>query len=192
MTSEEQRQLLALAEQSIRHGLETGRPLTVDPGDYPPTLQQPGACFVTLRRDGELRGCIGSLNARQPLVQDLAHNAWAAAFQDPRFMPLQADELAGLELHVSVLGPAEALEVADEAALLAALRPDIDGLILEEGPYRATFLPSVWKQLPEPEQFVQHLKHKAGLPGDYWSAALHFSRYQCEGFGMVLPTDRPG
>jgi AmmeMemoRadiSam system protein A len=181
VTDEDARLLLAVAEQSIRHGLHNGRALSVNLSDYPESLHQPGACFVTLRKHGELRGCIGSLNPRRPLLEDIAQNSFAAAFQDPRFAPLHEDELAELKLHISLLGPAEPLAIASEDELLAKLRPGIDGLILEDGPYRATFLPSVWEQLPEPRQFLRQLKRKAGLADDYWSKTLRFSRYQCEG-----------
>lgn len=180
MNSEARGQLLELAWQSIRHAVEQASPLPLRSEDCPATLREDGACFVTLRRGGELRGCIGSLQAHRPLCQDVVHNAYAAALEDPRFMPLRAEELDGLELHISLLGPSEPLEVANEAALLKALRPGVDGLILEDGPHRATFLPSVWEQLPEPVQFLQQLKRKAGLPADHWSATMRFARYQCE------------
>lgn len=188
VTEEERQYLLEVAEQSIRHGLVQHQPPKLHPERYPHTLQEAGACFVTLHRHGQLRGCIGSLSARRPLIEDVAHNAWAAAFADPRFPPLQADEIAGLDLHISIVGKAEVLECADESALLAQLRPGIDGLILEEGHHRATFLPSVWEQLPAPQQFLQQLRRKAGLSPEHWSPQQRFSRYQCEGFGTVIET----
>ena len=176
------RQLLELARGSIRHGLDTGTPLPVDPREFPPELQAQRACFVTLQRHGALRGCIGHLEAFEPLVTDVARNAFAAAFQDPRFPPLSRGELDGLELHISILTPARPLEFTSEADLIARLRPGVDGLILEDGPFRGTFLPSVWEQLPEPREFLRHLKQKAGLPPGHWSETLRIQRYETESF----------
>ncbi|MFP3873532.1 MAG: AmmeMemoRadiSam system protein A [Thiohalophilus sp.] len=180
MNGNQRRQLLAIARQSIQHGLQHGRPLSVDPGDYDETLQHPGASFVTLTLNRQLRGCIGSLEAHRPLVIDVAENAFAAAFRDPRFAPLRADEFPSLEYHISLLNPAEPLQFRDEVDLLKQLRPHVDGLVLEERGHRGTFLPAVWESLPEPEQFWQHLKLKAGLPADYWSDTLKVSRYTVE------------
>ncbi|OAI16051.1 hypothetical protein A1507_12610 [Methylomonas koyamae] len=183
LTEDQRQRLLALARQSISHGLQTGRPLTVELSDYPGELSAHRATFVTLERAGQLRGCIGMLEARQPLAEDVAENAFAAAFRDPRFPPLRDSELAGLDLHISVLAPAEPLPVASEADLLQQLRPGVDGLILQEGGRRATFLPAVWDDLPEPARFLTHLKQKAGLPAAYWSDSLRFFRYTTESFG---------
>lgn len=179
----ERRALLDLARASIRHGLEQQRPLAVDPLDYPAALREPRAVFVTLNRAGRLRGCIGHLEACQPLAQDVAENAYSAAFRDPRFPPLAADELADLEVHISVLSPREGVAVASEDELLAQIRPGVDGLILEDDGHRGTFLPAVWESLPRAEDFLRHLKIKAGLPPDYWSDALRVSRYTTEAFG---------
>ncbi len=179
--------LLRLARDSIRHGLETGRPLMVDPADFPHTLQQQRAAFVTLNRNGALRGCIGHLEAIQPLVSDVAENAFAAAFRDPRFPPLSPAEFDDIEIHISVLTPATPMQFTSERDLIAQLRPGRDGLILEEGPYRGTFLPSVWESLPTPEAFLRHLKQKAGLPPDYWSDHIRVSRYETESFSEVAP-----
>lgn len=182
-TETEQSQLLALARQSIVHGLETGRPLPVNLDDYPAALRQIRATFVTLERGGRLRGCIGMLEAVRPLAQDVAENAFAAAFRDPRFPPLSNGELAGLDLHISVLNPATAMSFDSEAALIAQLRPGVDGVILQEGGRRGTFLPAVWDDLPDPKQFLQHLKQKAGLPTNYWSETIKAYRYTTEMFG---------
>jgi AmmeMemoRadiSam system protein A len=179
----ERRALLDLARASVRHGLAKHRPLAIDPLDYPAALREPRAVFVTLNREGKLRGCIGHLQACQSLAQDVAENAYAAAFRDPRFPPLGADELADLEVHISVLSPPEAVPVASEAELLARIRPGVDGLILEDDGHRGTFLPAVWESLPRPEDFLRHLKVKAGLPPDYWSDTLRVSRYTAEAFG---------
>lgn len=187
MISEAQQQaLLALAEASIRYGLQHGKPLSPALEEYDPELREPGACFVTLKRAGELRGCIGSLSPHRALVADVADNAYAAAFSDPRFYPLQEHELTGLELDISLLSAAEPIRFSNEQFLLEQLRPGEDGLILEEGYRRGTFLPSVWEQLPSAEQFLQHLKLKAGLPADYWSDSLRVSRYTTQSFGTTI------
>ncbi len=189
-TSPENRDiLLAVAGASIRYGLGHGRPLPVSAADYAPELGLRRATFVTLQRRGELRGCIGMLEAVRPLVEDVAHNAYAAAFSDPRFPPLGAGELEGLELHLSILSPPEQLPWSAETDLVQQLRPGIDGLILSDRGRRGTFLPSVWESLPTPVQFLRHLKQKAGLPADYWSATLQVSRYTTESFGGPLPPE---
>ena len=174
--------LLEVARQSIAHGLRTGWPPRVDPTDYEPALQVKRAAFVTLNKGGRLRGCIGHLEAIQPLVTDVAENAFAAAFRDPRFPPVTAGEFDALEIHISVLSPPEPVDFTSEADLLRQIRPGIDGLILEEGPYRGTFLPSVWEQLPDRHQFLAQLKLKAGLPPDYWSDSIKVFRYATESF----------
>ena len=145
-------------------------------------LSANGAVFVTLLKDGELRGCIGSLEARRPLVEDVSQHAWDAAFNDPRFAPLQAEELEGLTLHLSRLAQPELLDVASEPELVDRLRPGIDGLILEEGRRRATYLPQVWTQIPDAARFVRFLKRKGGWPERYWSPAMRVWRYEVEEF----------
>ena len=125
-----------------------------------------------------MRGCIGSLQAHRPLADDVVANALAAAFRDPRFPPLAADELAVTRIEVSLLAQAEPLPCADEAEALERLRPGIDGLILSCGAQRATFLPQVWDSLPQPHDFLAQLKRKAGLPADYWSPQLTLERYR--------------
>ncbi len=187
MYSDEERGiLLEVAERAIRHGLGGGQRWLPDEAEYGETLRALRATFVTLKRGGELRGCIGTLEAHRPLVVDVAYNAHAAAFSDPRFAPLASSELAGLDIHISVLSPAEAMSFDSEQDLLARLRPGVDGLIMEEGMRRGTFLPSVWESLARPEQFLQHLKLKAGLPPDYWSDSLKVSRYTTESFGRTI------
>jgi len=140
-------------------------------------LNQPGATFVTLTKHKALRGCIGSLEARLPLIDDVRHNAVAAAFHDPRFASLDESEYIELSIEVSLLGTPELLDFASEEEALSQLVPDRDGVILVEGHHRATFLPQVWSQLPVPSEFLAHLKNKAGLPASYWSDDLHLSRY---------------
>jgi len=169
--------LLELAGKSIEHGLLTGRALNVDLETVPDSLLKPGASFVTLSLQGQLRGCIGHLEATQPLVQDVAENASLAAFSDPRFSPLTPGEFKNVEISLSILSAPEPLLFDSEENLLTKIRPGTDGLILKEGTFQGTFLPSVWESLPEPIEFLRHLKHKAGLGADYWSDSLQVIRY---------------
>ncbi|MBL8471856.1 MAG: AmmeMemoRadiSam system protein A [Rhodocyclaceae bacterium] len=167
------RALLAQARAAI-----AGR-LGVDIAAPPehPRLSAPGATFVTLTQQGDLRGCIGSLEAYRSLREDVRENACAAAFHDRRFDPLTRAEFADTEVEVSLLGPAETMQVAGESDLLQQLRAGQDGLILSFEGRRATFLPQVWESLPVPGDFVRHLKRKAGLAENFWSDAMHFARY---------------
>ena len=142
-----------------------------------PSLQDLGVTFVTLTQDGQLRGCIGSLEAHRTLADDVAENAVAAAFRDPRFPPLTSDELDRTRVEVSLLEPAQPFVFADEDDALARLRPGRDGLILTHGLRRATFLPQVWETLPNARQFLAQLKLKAGLPADFWDKKITLSRY---------------
>ena len=182
LSDTERQRLLTLAKLSIREGLGSGRPLSVECQKLTPRLASPGTTFVTLKLDGQLRGCIGSLEAYRPLAEDCAENAFAAAFRDPRFPPVSVQEYPALSIHVSVLEPTRPMQVVSEADLLEQLRPGQDGLVLIHGDRQATFLPSVWEQLPLPGDFVRHLKRKAGLPDDYWSPMLQFGRYGVEEF----------
>jgi AmmeMemoRadiSam system protein B/AmmeMemoRadiSam system protein A len=176
--------LLQVARRSIEHGLRFGAALPVSAAAFAPALQLPGASFVTLRGpDRALRGCIGRLTAERPLVEDVAENAFRAAFHDPRFRPVHAGELPGLQIHLSVLAPPEEIRPASLDHLAAWLRPGSDGVIVEEHPYRATFLPDVWKELPAPEAFLAALWRKAGLRPGYWSADLRVWRYASRGIG---------
>ena len=175
--------LLDIARHSIEYGLQHGRQFVPEVRDFSEKLQEPAASFVTLKIHGQLRGCIGSLEARQPLVMDVAENAYAAAFRDPRFPPVSESEFSELEYHISLLTPSEPLQFRDEADLISQLRPNIDGLVLEDGRHRGTFLPAVWESLPDRKQFLQQLKLKAGLPPDYWSGTIKASRYTVEDVG---------
>ncbi len=142
-----------------------------------PWMHRPGASFVTLTQSGNLRGCIGSLEAHRPLVEDVQKNAIAAAFHDPRFAPLSKNEFVSTRVEVSLLTPAQAIEFESEAHALSQLRPGVDGLILQFGRYRSTFLPQVWETLPDPATFLGHLKRKAGLAQDFWHDEMQLSRY---------------
>ncbi len=176
MSTERGRVLTLLARASIARAL--GLPAPQPP--RPDWLEQKGATFVTLTRNGELRGCIGSLEARRSLGEDVEENARMAAFGDPRFPPLSKEEFADTQVQVSVLSPAEPIFFTDEADALRQLRPGVDGVILKYGRHRATFLPQVWRQLPEPRDFLAHLKLKAGLPPDFWAEGLRLYRYTVE------------
>jgi AmmeMemoRadiSam system protein A len=143
-----------------------------------PALTEPGATFVTLTQAGQLRGCIGSLEAWRPLDTDVSENAKATAFRDPRFPPLNVDELARTRVEVSLLTAAVPLPCIDEADAIRQLRPGVDGMIFECHGHRGTFLPQVWDSLPEPRQFFKHLKQKAGFTPDFWSPDVKLYRYE--------------
>lgn len=165
--------LLLLARNAIgkRFGCEA-RPLLPHPD-----LARPSATFVTLTQDGALRGCVGSLSAQRPLAADVSENAVASAFHDSRFSPLGADELPRTRIEVSLLDTPRTLTFNCEAAALSQLRPGIDGVILTYGTHRATFLPQVWEQLPDPQSFIEALKTKAGLPAHFWDESIELARY---------------
>ncbi len=183
LTDRQKDSLKKLAIASIRHGLETGQPLQA--ADFKHQQQGeidlpdfPGAVFVTLNKSGQLRGCIGSLEAYRSLSEDVAENAFAAAFRDYRFNPLAADELSQLDISLSVLTEPELMAFSSEQDLISQLQPGVDGMILTEGSHRGTFLPSVWEYYPAPDAFLSHLKMKAGLPADYWSDTIKIERYK--------------
>ncbi|MET0072699.1 AMMECR1 domain-containing protein [Candidatus Thiodiazotropha endoloripes] len=182
LSDQDRARLLDIANRSIDYGLKNHTSLEVKPEDYPETLRAIRASFVTLKLADQLRGCIGHLEAIQPVVCDVAGNAYAAAFRDPRFPPLTPSEREQVAIHLSLLTPSVAIEFSSEADLLAKIRPGIDGLILIEGIRRGTFLPSVWESLPNPRDFVDQLKLKAGLPSNYWSDSLEVMRYESESF----------
>jgi AmmeMemoRadiSam system protein B/AmmeMemoRadiSam system protein A len=169
--------LLEVAKASVSHGLEGGRALPVSPHEFAPELREHGASFVTLKTDGQLRGCVGSPQAWRPLIEDVAENAFRAAFADSRFMPLTREEWPGVDLSISVLTPAVPLACNSEAELLRAIRPGVDGLILADENRRGLFLPAVWEQLADPVEFVRQLKRKAGLSPDHWSANTRVFRF---------------
>jgi hypothetical protein len=145
-------------------------------------LRVTAATFVTLREDGELRGCIGTVDAHRALGDDVVHNAFAAAYRDPRFAPLPPGAHEAIEVEVSVLSPRVELQAASESAPAASLRPGVDGVVLEFEDRRATFLPQVWESLPDPVDFLAELRRKARLPARFWDARLKVSRYTVEKF----------
>ncbi|HET7175625.1 MAG TPA: AmmeMemoRadiSam system protein A [Gammaproteobacteria bacterium] len=173
--------LLRVARESIRRRFAHDDSLP-EVGIQDPALLEPRATFVTLMCQHDLRGCIGTLEAHRPLLQDVAHNARAAAFHDPRFSPLAQAELTMVRIEISVLSRPEPFPVQDREELLQRLEPGRHGLILQEGTRRATFLPAVWESLPKPEDFLEQLMHKAGLPRHHWSHALRCFVYTTESF----------
>ena len=171
-------ELLRLARSSIEYGLIHQVPLPVDCHELPREFADPAATFTTLRFEGRLRGCCGTLEAVRPLAEDVTRSAFQAAFRDIRFEPVGEHELGVIRLEVSVLSPLESIPFSDEADLLDRLTPGIDGLIIMAEGRRATFLPKVWEMLPDPQQFLAALKAKCGLAENYWSERLEFQRYR--------------
>lgn len=180
LTPEHQETLLKVARDSIAHGIKHGASPVIDPAAYDEVLRAIRASFVTLEIQDRLRGCIGALEATQPLVSDVSQHAHAAAFSDPRFPPLKESECPLLDIHISVLSPSSPVTFDSEADLVQQLRPGIDGLIIAKGPRRATFLPSVWASLVDPRDFLLHLKQKAGFASD--ESDYTARRYTTESF----------
>lgn len=181
--SEEDRRgaiLIAIARDELARSLGRTQetPQDVDPWEAEPWLFEPGAVFVTLKQNGALRGCVGSLLPVRPLIEDVRHNAVAAASRDPRFEPLAPRELDAVEIEVSKLTVPEPMPFTDEADALAQLRPGVDGVVLRCGARRATFLPQVWDSLPQPAAFLASLKRKAGLEPDFWDDEVRLERYR--------------
>jgi len=181
-TADEKEKMKLIAIHSIAHGLEFQEPLKVPTQDLPVMLQRHGAAFVTLTIRGKLRGCIGELEARRPLAESVAQNAYNAAFEDPRFPSLTDEEMENLMIHISVLSHPEPMTFTSEEDLLSQIKPGVDGLILEAGYHKGTFLPSVWENVEDKEEFWRELKIKAGLPPDFWSDEVKVSRYHTEEF----------
>jgi AmmeMemoRadiSam system protein B/AmmeMemoRadiSam system protein A len=168
--------LLAMARAAIVR--ELGLAAAASAGGSAAWLALAGATFVTLMLEGKLRGCMGSLAAERPLGEDVAANAIAAAFQDPRFQPLTHEEWPRCDVEVSLLSAAKPLRFADEADLLEQIRAGEDGIILEAGGRRATYLPQVWEGLPDKRRFLEELKKKAGIPEEMRLARCKVSRYR--------------
>ncbi|MBM3124300.1 MAG: AmmeMemoRadiSam system protein A [Chloroflexi bacterium] len=183
LTDAERQTLLRLARSAIEAALKGGPPPKADLRSMPPALKENGASFVTLTMDGDLRGCIGALEAHQPLAQDVCEHAVAAAFQDPRFPPVEGDELARIRIEISRLTAPRPLEYTNSEELLAMLRPHIDGVILKDGYRRATFLPQVWEKIPDAVEFLDHLCQKMGAHANLWrTKTLQVLTYQVEDF----------
>ncbi len=172
--------VLDVARMSVAHAVAWGLPPVPDPAEFPEPLRQRRAVFVTLEREGRLRGCIGSVEPVGTLVEDVARQAYAAAMRDPRFPPVTTHEVSRLAIHISLLSPRELISCRDEADLLRQLRPGVDGLMVEQEHHRGTFLPAVWKTLPDGGAFWRELRRKAGLDQDGWSDALRVWRFTVE------------
>ncbi len=177
------RELLALARECIDSTLRLCSRAPFPERTYPRAQQQVRSAFITLRIGEHLRGCCGSIEATRPLAEEVWHDAWASAFRDPRFPPLGLSEWPATHLHLSILENPRPIAVESEEDLIAQLRPGVDGLVLQRDGYRATFLPSVWEQLPHPREFVRNLKLKAGWSVDFWAADIRASIYGVEEFG---------
>ena len=183
LTNEEKRTLLQIARQSLEAGVRGQKLPPLDPHSMSPHLQEWGASFVTLTISGNLRGCIGALEPYQPLAEDVREHAIAAALQDYLFPNVQPHELSQIEIEVSRLTIPVPLEYDTPEDLLGKLRPGIDGVLLRDGPRRATFLPQVWEKLPNPADFLDNLCYKMGAPSDLWRKKhLSVSIYQVEEF----------
>lgn len=183
LSPSERQTLLRLARQSIQLAV-VKRPLPrLRLEDHPPALRADGASFVTLTIQGDLRGCIGALEAYQPLVQDVCEHAMAAAMEDYRFLPVTQGEVDQLSIEISRLTPPQPLEYQQPADLLTLLRPNIDGVILRDGGRRATFLPQVWEKIPDTQEFLANLCLKMGASPNLWRMhPLQVFTYQVEEF----------
>lgn len=177
--------LLDHAAQSVRYAVKQGEPLRSDPSAFPPPLLQPGASFVTLKKSGALRGCIGSLEAVEPLVENVASNAHGAVARDTRFPAVTETELEDLSVSLSILSPLSKLSFSDEADLVGQLVPDRDGLVIADNKRRSTFLPQVWEDLADPEAFLSALKRKGGFGKGHPSETMAAWRYTVTDLGPI-------
>ena len=171
-----------IAREALRAAVHEARRTRPNADVVPPALREERSCFVTLRIDERLRGCVGSLTPTGPLVHEVARSAYSAALHDPRFPPVTADELAMIRIHIAVLTTPEPVEARSEEELLAKLRVGVDGVTLRDHGNVGTFLPAVWSSLPDPRDFVRQLKVKAGLSISHWSDTICVERYQTESF----------
>ena len=184
LTFEEQKTLLHMARDAVEHGVRGKKLMPLDESSLSPHLRAEGASFVTLTIKGQLRGCIGGLEARQALAEDVRQHAVAAALEDPRFPPVSERELNGIQIEVSRLTRPHPLEYKDANDLLSKLRPHVDGVILRDGIYhRGTFLPQVWEKIPDPAEFLNNLCYKMGVSKNLWrNKHLEVFTYQVEEF----------
>lgn len=169
--------LLEVARRSIRAGLDGHGPERPDLGDLPAVLAEPRGAFVTVLVDGELNGCIGTIEPMRPLAEVVATDAWSAAFRDPRLPSLRRSQLGGTEIEVTVLSELSPIDVGSIGELLSALHPGVDGLVIEDGHRRGVFLPQVWEQLPEPADFLARLQAKAGITVGSWPSGIRCQRF---------------
>jgi AmmeMemoRadiSam system protein A len=182
--------LLHVAAAAIESGLASSSTLPPDVRNLPADLRRKQASFVTLTIDGRLRGCCGALEPHQLLATDVWHNARASAFLDPRFDPLRFEEWCHADLEVAVLSPLERMPSQSVPALLDELRPGVDGLVIAWRGARATFLPKVWQTVPDPHEFLRHLKLKAGWRDDFWAPDVEAWRYETETMALRRPANR--
>jgi AmmeMemoRadiSam system protein A len=183
LTREERNFLLELARKTIEEVVTSGKMPEIDASGLSSTMTELKGCFVTLKKKGQLRGCIGHILPREPLYRAVMDNAVNAAVRDPRFPPVEPKELALLEIEISVLTVPRPLDFKSPDDLLNKLRPDVDGVVLQIGRRQSTFLPQVWEQLPDKESFLAHLSHKAGLPASAWKRpGTEVLTYQVEPF----------
>jgi uncharacterized protein len=188
LTDSDKKILLQLARRSIVLAVDHQPVPQLNLQDYSAALREDGAAFVTLTQRGRLRGCIGALEAYQPLVQDVCEHAAAAATEDYRFPPVRPGEVGQLHIEISRLTPAVPLEYQQPDELLERLRPGVDGVILRDGGRRATFLPQVWEQLPDTATFLTHLCQKMGAESELWrKKVLQVATYQVEEFHEETP-----
>lgn len=174
MATDQGKTLLSIARAAIAQALHAPHAAADETAAW---LAEPGASFITLTQSGELRGCIGTLQAHRPLLVDIKSNAVSAALHDPRFLPLTLEEFATVQVEVSLLTAPQPLVFTNETDALAQLRPGIDGVVFEYGRHRSTFLPQVWESLAQPSLFLAMLKRKAGLPDNFWAEDVKMSRY---------------
>jgi AmmeMemoRadiSam system protein A len=183
LTDTDQSFLLSLARQAIENSVHGDSVPPLDESGLSPLLREQGACFVTLTYRGYLRGCVGALEPYQSLAEDVREHAIAAAFQDFRFPPVQANEINDIEIEISYLTRPTILKYEIPAELPKILRPNIDGVVIRDGMRRATFLPQVWEKIPDPEEFLEELCMKMGSPADLWRRKkLDVMTYQVEEF----------
>ncbi|MDR3578223.1 MAG: AmmeMemoRadiSam system protein A [Anaerolineaceae bacterium] len=183
LSDQDQQILLQLARQSIELAAKGQLKIDLSLDDYSDPLKEAGASFVTLTESGDLRGCVGALEAYQPLVQDVCEHAVAAAMEDYRFRPVKLAEVPFLHIEISRLTHPEPLQYSTPEQLLMIIRPGIDGVIIRDGVRRATFLPQVWEKVPDKAQFLTHLCLKMGGPGNLWQCKpLQIFTYQVEEF----------
>lgn len=183
LTSEEKKFLLGVARSALEHGVRREEQPALDLEKMPERLREEGASFITLTIHGELRGCIGALEPYQALVKDVQEHAVAAGLEDPRFPPVAPRELGLINIEISRLTLPKKLVYTDAEDLLARLRPNVDGVILRDGPRRATFLPQVWEKIPDKSEFLDNLCYKMGAAPDTWRRkTLEVLVYQVEEF----------
>ena len=184
LTENQKKELLELAYETVEEGCKLGAvpEHILEYNNLPDIFSQKAASFVTIKKGGVLRGCIGSTEAHRPLLDDVVQNAFSSAFHDSRFPPVTEYELNDIDIEISILTPQELMDIIDEKDLLKKIRPGIDGVLISNHQHSATFLPQVWQQLPNPRQFLAHLKHKAGIEPGSWPEDMKCFRYQCVKF----------